>query len=123
MGRRNINASELARRIGATQPYISRRLGGHIAFDLDDLEKIARVLEVEVVELLPRPNPGRTVATGGQRDTKDTHYYLPPTNGQAKRTTPTTRNSRPANRTDQPSVPPALRRPKRKPSSNRPAAA
>lgn len=34
------------------QPYISRRMTGEIAFDLDDLERIADVLGVRVSDLL-----------------------------------------------------------------------
>lgn len=64
LGRRMLSASELARRIGATQPYISRRLTGDIAFDVDDLVKIAAVLGVEVADLFPRE--GRTVVFAGE---------------------------------------------------------
>jgi len=123
LARRKMNASDLARTIGATQPYVSRRLTGAVAFDLDDLEKIARVLEVAVTDLLPRPSEGRVISTGGQRGQKDTHYYPPATNGQAKKTIPAPRNSHPPARTDQPSVPPSLRRPARISSSARPATA
>lgn len=123
LGRRKMSATQLGRQMGVSQAYIWRRLSGETAFDLDDLQKIAAILDVEVTSFLPRPAEGRVITAGGSRDAKDTHYYLPTPNGQAKRTTPTTRNSRPANRDDQPSVPPALRRPKRKTSTNRPATA
>jgi transcriptional regulator with XRE-family HTH domain len=65
LARRRISASELARQIGATQPYISRRLTGETAFDVDDLEKIAACLDVEVADLLPVPTPGRLLTTVG----------------------------------------------------------
>lgn len=54
LARRRMSASELARRTGMTQPYMSRRLTGEIAFDVDDLDLIATVLEVNVADLLPR---------------------------------------------------------------------
>jgi transcriptional regulator with XRE-family HTH domain len=54
LARRRMSASELARRTGMTQPYMSRRLTGEIAFDVDDLDQIATVLEVNVADLLPR---------------------------------------------------------------------
>lgn len=54
LARRRMSATELARRIHVTQPYLSRRMTGEIAFDLDDLEKIAGTLGVSVRELLPR---------------------------------------------------------------------
>jgi transcriptional regulator with XRE-family HTH domain len=66
LARRKISASELARRMGVTQPYISRRLNGETAMDVDDLALIAQVLGVEVVELLPARLPeGRTVVVAG----------------------------------------------------------
>lgn len=65
LARRNISAAELARRTGLKQPYISRRMAGEVAFDLDDLERIAEVLDVEVADLLPRPNEGHVVVAGG----------------------------------------------------------
>lgn len=52
LARRRMSASELARRSGMTQPYISRRLTGEIAFDVDDLERIAFALEVAPADLL-----------------------------------------------------------------------
>lgn len=61
LARRRMSASELARQMGATQPYISRRLTGEIAFDVDDLEKIARVLNVTPRDLVATPG---SVPTG-----------------------------------------------------------
>lgn len=54
LARRRMSASELGRRIGVTQPYISRRLTGEIAFDLDDLQRIADAMGVTIADLLPR---------------------------------------------------------------------
>lgn len=65
LARRKMNASELARRMGVTQPYISRRLTGDIALDVDDLVRIAAVLGMEIAEFFPRA--GRVVVTGGAR--------------------------------------------------------
>lgn len=66
LARRNISAAELARRTGLKQPYVSRRMTGDVAWDIDDLERIARALNVEVADLLPRVNEGRVLPTGGQ---------------------------------------------------------
>lgn len=55
LARRNITATELARRAGMTQRSISRRITGEKAIDVDDLERIARALDVEITELLPKP--------------------------------------------------------------------
>lgn len=54
LARKRMSAAELARRTGIKQSTMARRMTGETAFDLDDLELIAGVLEVEVVELLPR---------------------------------------------------------------------
>jgi len=51
--RRRRSASDLARQIGMTQPYLSRRLTGEVALDLDDLQRIARALDVDIHDLLP----------------------------------------------------------------------
>lgn len=52
--RRRMSAAALARQLGVSQTYVWRRLEGQTAFDLDDLEKIAAILEVPIVELLRR---------------------------------------------------------------------
>jgi transcriptional regulator with XRE-family HTH domain len=52
--RRRMSAARLARELGVSQTYVWRRLEGQTAFDLDDLEKIAAILEVPIVELLRR---------------------------------------------------------------------
>jgi transcriptional regulator with XRE-family HTH domain len=52
MARRRISGSALARLMGKDQTWVSRRLRGLVAFDMDDLEAIAAVLEAQVdVEL------------------------------------------------------------------------
>lgn len=60
MARKRINGARLASVIGRSQAYLSRRLTGETAFDVDDLERIADALGVPVVDLLPsdkvRPN-------------------------------------------------------------------
>lgn len=52
LARRRMSAAELARRTGIRQQNLSRRMTGETAFDLDDLEVIARELGVTVAELL-----------------------------------------------------------------------
>jgi transcriptional regulator with XRE-family HTH domain len=52
MARRRVSGVALARRLGKSQPWISRRLVGDVAFDLDDLEAIATALDVPVAQLL-----------------------------------------------------------------------
>jgi transcriptional regulator with XRE-family HTH domain len=55
LARKRMSAAELARRTGIKQSTMARRMTGETAFDLDDLEAIAVVLEVEVTDLLPKP--------------------------------------------------------------------
>lgn len=52
LARRKMSAAELARRTGQRPAALSRRMTGEIAFDLDDLEVIARELGVRVIDLL-----------------------------------------------------------------------
>lgn len=86
LARRRLSASELARRMGVTQRYISRRLTAEIAFDVDDLQRIARALGVAVADLLPadahQPHTGlRTVdgVTTMSRDRTNIYYSQRPT--------------------------------------------
>ena len=52
LAKKRISASEFARRVGWSQPYMARRYDGRVAMDLDDLEVIARELGISVTELL-----------------------------------------------------------------------
>lgn len=49
---RGISVSELARRVGWSQPYAARRMDGRVQWRVADLEQVAGVLEVAVVDLL-----------------------------------------------------------------------
>jgi transcriptional regulator with XRE-family HTH domain len=53
--RKRVSGSELARRLGKTQSWVSRRMVGDIPLGLDDLEGFAAALEVSPFDLLPRP--------------------------------------------------------------------
>lgn len=52
MARRRITQTALATAVGQSQAAMSRRIVGDVAFDLDDLEKIAPLLGVGVAQLL-----------------------------------------------------------------------
>ncbi len=54
MVRRGISGAGLARLLGVSSAWVSYRLTGTQPIDLNDLESIARALEVEIVDLLPR---------------------------------------------------------------------
>jgi transcriptional regulator with XRE-family HTH domain len=54
LGRRRMTGRELARRLGVSPSWVSYRLTGTQPIDLNDLDAIARVLDVGIVDLLPR---------------------------------------------------------------------
>jgi len=53
LARKRISAAELARRVGWSQSYMARRVDGRAAMDVDDLEAVAKALDVQVKALLP----------------------------------------------------------------------
>jgi len=53
LARKRISAAELARRVGWSQSYMARRVDGRAAMDVDDLEAVAKALDVPVRALLP----------------------------------------------------------------------
>jgi transcriptional regulator with XRE-family HTH domain len=55
LARRHLTGAALAAAIGKSEMYVSRRLRGHVAFDLGDVEQAARFLEIPVNDLLPQP--------------------------------------------------------------------
>lgn len=55
MARRRLSGAGVARAVGKSQSYVSRRLTGETAFDLDDLEKIAGALGCRVNDFMPVP--------------------------------------------------------------------
>ena len=107
LGRRKMSASELARRMGVSQKYMSRRITGETAFDVDDLNAIAAVLGVEVATLIPRrsgSSEGRLIRTVGTDRGEDQQLNVrkgalterPRPNGHPKRTSPHPATRRPA---------------------------
>lgn len=52
LARRSISQKELARRVGQSQKYVSRRLRGETALSLDELVAWADAIGVTVAELL-----------------------------------------------------------------------
>jgi DNA-binding Xre family transcriptional regulator len=66
MGRRRLSGAALARALGVSPAWVSYRLTGTQPIDLNDLQRIAAVLNVEAADLLPRDVEGRTVVVGGE---------------------------------------------------------
>lgn len=54
LARKMMTGAELAEAIGRSPMYVSRRVRGEVAFDLDDMQRLAEVFGVEVSALLPK---------------------------------------------------------------------
>lgn len=54
MARRRMSGRELARRLGVSPAWVSYRLTNSQPIDLNDLQRVAAALEVEIEDLLPR---------------------------------------------------------------------
>lgn len=54
LARRGVNKSELARQLGVSHTWVTNRLAGHQEIGLNDLDRIAEVLGVNIADLLPR---------------------------------------------------------------------
>lgn len=52
LARKRMSAAALGRALGVSQTYVWRRLEGHTAFDLDDLERVCTVLDIDLPALL-----------------------------------------------------------------------
>lgn len=53
LARRRVTQSELAAAVGVSNAWVSVRLSGKQAIDLNDLESIAAAIDVPVYDLLP----------------------------------------------------------------------
>lgn len=62
LGRQRLSQAELARRLGKTEMYMSRRLADGSSLDLGDLLAIADVLGCHVETLLPSADPAEIAA-------------------------------------------------------------
>ena len=62
---RKISDAALGRMIGMSQSKISRRTNGEIAFDTDDLGRIAKALGITLVELVQMPTAHDSTPRGG----------------------------------------------------------
>ncbi|HMS75643.1 helix-turn-helix transcriptional regulator [Gordonia sp. (in: high G+C Gram-positive bacteria)] len=52
MARAGVSQVELARRLGRSQQYISRRVVGSVSFGVDELETVASALGTTIDQLL-----------------------------------------------------------------------
>jgi len=73
MGRRKKSGAAMARALGVSSAWVSYRLSGAQEIGLNDLERIADFLGLEVTDLLPRPMPGRVLTAVGTGETPVNH--------------------------------------------------
>lgn len=52
LARKGITQTDLAAKLDKSQPFISRRLSGRVAFDVSDLADIAEVLNIPMAVLV-----------------------------------------------------------------------
>jgi hypothetical protein len=55
LARRRRSARSAALELGWTQPYMSRRINGVVAFNVEDLAQLARLLDVPVISFFQGP--------------------------------------------------------------------
>lgn len=111
LARRRMSAAHLGRELGVSQTWVWRRLKGETAFDLDDLERIAGILGVAPVDLLPADvkRGGQPSAWRSPGGTQDPHAKVAHTDRP--------RDNRPSGRPDRPvTTHPGPRRPRRIPN-------
>jgi transcriptional regulator with XRE-family HTH domain len=77
MLRRGVQGGELARTLGVSAAWVSYRLTGKQPIDLNDLERIANVLEVQPLDLLRAAVEGITLREPS-RPPRQPHVSLPP---------------------------------------------
>jgi DNA-binding Xre family transcriptional regulator len=63
MGRRKVTGAQLAKRLGVSAAWVSYRVNGLVSPSVDDLERIAEALGVEIVDLIPRSRRQVTVTS------------------------------------------------------------
>ena len=58
LARKMLTGADVAAALERSPMYVSRRIRGEVAFDLDDIQKIAKVLDVEISDLFPHRERG-----------------------------------------------------------------
>lgn len=69
MGRRRLTGAGLARALGVSQMWVSYRLNGQQPIDVNDLERIAQVLDVPVLDLFPAAYRSASTGVTGRQGT------------------------------------------------------
>lgn len=81
MARGDVRQSQLARKLGKNEQWLSVRLRGVQPIDMNDLHRIAEALGVGVHDLLPSPD-----VAAGAASPRSTHGYLTVTDSAALHT-------------------------------------
>lgn len=77
--RRRMSGAELARQLGRSQTFVQKRLDGRQAFDIDDLEAVAHVLDVDVWTFFPGPDGGSVIRAESDETPPPRHLRIVPT--------------------------------------------
>lgn len=56
LARRRVSQATAAARLGISQAAMSRRLVGRVAFDVEELAALADLFEIDLSDLIPRPD-------------------------------------------------------------------
>lgn len=72
LARRRMSGRALAKQLGETPTWVSRRLAGQVPLDVDDIQRIAEVLGLTPMELLVGSPFGPTVHRGTAKATSQT---------------------------------------------------
>jgi len=67
LGRRRMNKSELARRLGVSHTWVTNRLSGDQEIGVNELQRIAAILGVTASDLVPRNTVWKSRAPLGER--------------------------------------------------------
>lgn len=85
LGALNIKGAQAARIVGVTQPWMSRRLNGAVAFGVDELDMICAKLNISFdyvatgIRALPGPDDGGGLSRLGESNPRPIHYKECPT--------------------------------------------
>lgn len=82
MARRRLSAPQIAALMGTSSTYLYRRLNGETALDIDDLERLAAILQVPVLQLFPARELAERI-TGGYSATPGSDHPFGAEIGQA----------------------------------------
>lgn len=61
--RKRVTQASIARELGMSQQALSRRWTGELAFDVEELAAVARILDVSLGDLLPPTTPNGPAST------------------------------------------------------------